>query len=57
MYFLNRQELLKFIIRMKWQALPLLVSICLADGLQRSGRKIADVSELAKNGEDMEIEM
>jgi len=45
---LSIKELLKFIIKMKWQALPLLVSICL--GLQRSGRKISDVSELTKNG-------
>merc|ERR1739845_302326 len=41
-------ELLKFIKRMKWQAFPLLVSICL--GLQRSGRKISDVSDLTKRG-------
>ena len=47
------QELLKFILRMKWQAFPLLVSIC--SGLQRSGRKISDVSDLTERGEDIEM--
>merc|ERR1712226_344384 len=46
---LQIQELLKFIPSMKWQAFPLLVSICSA-GLQRSGRKISDVSELSPRG-------
>ena len=42
------RELFKFILSMKWQAFPLLVSI--SAGLQRSGRQILDVSSLSKRG-------